>query len=50
VEEGGPEHAKIFYVHVFLNGQEMGRGEGNSKKEAEQKAAFDALSKIGNCV
>lgn len=45
VEESGPDHAKIFHVMVFLNDQEAGVGMGSSKKEAEQRAAFDALSK-----
>ncbi|MBX7066224.1 MAG: ribonuclease III [Parachlamydiales bacterium] len=45
VEESGPDHAKIFHVMVFLNDQEAGIGMGSSKKEAEQRAAFDALSK-----
>lgn len=47
IEEGGPEHAKIFLVEVFLGEREMGRGKGHSKKEAEQNAALDALSKMG---
>lgn len=46
LEESGPEHAKNFLVAVFVNEKEAGRGMGHSKKEAEQKAAFDALSKV----
>ncbi len=45
VEETGPDHAKVFHVMVLVNGQEAGIGMGTSKKEAEQRAAFDALSK-----
>jgi ribonuclease-3 len=45
VEESGPDHAKIFHVMVFLDEKEAGIGIGCSKKEAEQRAAFDALSK-----
>lgn len=45
VEESGPDHAKIFHVMVFLDEKEAGVGIGSSKKEAEQRAAFDALSK-----
>lgn len=45
VEESGPDHAKIFHVMVFLDEKEAGVGIGASKKEAEQRAAFDALSK-----
>jgi ribonuclease-3 len=46
VEETGPDHAKIFHVMVFVDDQERGIGMGASKKEAEQRAAFDALSKM----
>jgi len=45
VEETGPQHAKTFRVVVLVNNQESGVGAGASKKEAEQKAACDALSK-----
>ncbi len=44
--ETGPDHSKIFHVIVYLDEQEMGLGLGASKKEAEQRAAFDALSKL----
>jgi ribonuclease-3 len=46
VAETGPDHSKIFHVIVYLDEQEMGLGLGASKKEAEQRAAFDALSKL----
>ncbi len=42
----GPEHAKVFAYEVFLQGQKLGAGEGNSRKAAEQEAARDALGKI----
>ena len=45
VGEMGPDHSKQFHVMVFINDQEWGVGMGASKKEAEQRAAFDALSK-----
>jgi len=45
-EESGPDHAKTFYVIVFVDERELGSGRGASKKEAEQQAAFDALSKL----
>lgn len=45
VEESGPDHAKQFHVMVFLDDKEAGIGIGSSKKEAEQRAAFDAISK-----
>lgn len=47
VDETGPDHAKIFHVMVFIDEKEAGVGMGASKKEAEQRAAFDALSKRG---
>lgn len=45
VDETGPDHAKIFHVMVYIDEKEAGLGMGASKKEAEQRAAFDALSK-----
>lgn len=45
VDQTGPDHAKIFHVMVFIDEKEAGIGMGASKKEAEQRAAFDALSK-----
>lgn len=45
IEQTGPDHAKIFHVMVYIDEKEAGLGIGSSKKEAEQRAAFDALSK-----
>ena len=42
-EESGPDHDKTFTFEVLLNGAVVGRGEGHSKKEAEQMAARAAL-------
>jgi ribonuclease-3 len=42
----GPDHARSFEVAVRLDGQELGRGEGRSKLEAEQAAAERALEKF----
>ncbi|MBE6990808.1 MAG: ribonuclease III [Ruminococcaceae bacterium] len=44
VGASGPDHAKVFTCRVTLNGREFGRGEGRSKKEAEQAAAGAALA------
>jgi len=44
--ETGPAHAKLFHVVVYVDEKEVGIGVGASKKEAEQRAAFDALSKL----
>ena len=46
VGEWGPDHAKVFAMEVDLNGQSAGRGEGRTKKEAEQMAAKAALEKL----
>ena len=43
-KEIGPDHHKTFYVHLECNGKRLGRGVGNSKKEAEQNAACDTLN------
>ncbi|MGL4362511.1 MAG: ribonuclease III [Cellulosilyticaceae bacterium] len=48
MDEKGPDHDKDFYVSVFHQEQCLGRGNGKSKKEAEQQAAKDALKKIEN--
>lgn len=44
VSEQGPDHDKTFEVAVYVNDQEMGRGKGRSKQEAEQQAAKKALN------
>lgn len=43
VGESGPDHEKEFVAAVFVNGTELGRGSGRSKKDAEQSAARKAL-------
>ncbi len=43
--EEGPAHNKIFTSVVKIDGVILGRGTSNSKKESEQEAAKDALSK-----
>ena len=47
VGESGPDHCKTFFVHLTVDGEVMGKGEGSSKKNAEQKAAQDALNRLG---
>jgi ribonuclease-3 len=39
VEEQGPDHRKEFSAFVSVGGDTLGRGDGRTKKEAEQKAA-----------
>lgn len=45
IEEKGPPHKRVFSVEVLFNGIVLGKGQGKSKKAAEQDAARDALSK-----
>ncbi|MCL6516449.1 ribonuclease III [Alicyclobacillus sp.] len=47
VEERGPAHAREFVVQVWVGEECMGRGSGRSKKEAEQRAAGEALQRLG---
>ncbi len=42
----GPPHQMVFYARVLLNGREMGRGSGASKRAAQQCAAREALKRI----
>lgn len=46
VGEEGPDHNKRFTVAVLLNGKEIGRGTGSSKKRAEQAAARCAMETL----
>ncbi len=43
VGEIGPDHQKRFVVEVKLTNSVVARGEGSSKKEAQQQAAMEAL-------
>lgn len=43
VSEKGPDHNKKFEVSVCLNGKELARGTGRTKKEASQVAAKNAI-------
>lgn len=45
ISETGPAHDKVFEVEVVIDNIIYGKGIGKSKKEAEQKAAFDAFKK-----
>jgi len=46
VGEAGPDHAKRFVTEILIGGKVMGRGEGKSKKQAEQEAARKALEDL----
>ncbi len=43
LEESGPDHNKRFVVEACIGDTAMGRGEGRTKKNAEQEAAYRAL-------
>lgn len=45
--ESGPDHDRVFTVGVFLGNEEIARGDGKSKQEAEQAAAQAAIDKTG---
>ncbi|MFA4874605.1 MAG: ribonuclease III [bacterium] len=42
----GPDHAKTFEVHLYINDDCWGIGTGANKKAAEQAAASQALAKL----
>lgn len=46
VDAAGPDHSKVFTVECWVGGEASGRGEGPSKKVAEQRAAADALERL----
>lgn len=43
----GPPHAPVFAYRVMDGDQELGRGSGTSKQNAQQAAARDALKRMG---
>ena len=43
----GPPHAPVFSYRVMDGEQELGRGSGTSKQNAQQAAARDALKRMG---
>lgn len=46
LSEKGPDHKKVFVVAVYLGEEEVARGEGMSKQDAEVEAARKALANI----
>jgi ribonuclease-3 len=46
IEESGPPHDRTFWISAMIDGVEVGRGTGRSKKDAEQEAAQKALDAI----
>ena len=49
LDEKGPDHAKCFEVCVELAGRRFDPAWANAKKQAEQRAAFNALVELGVC-
>lgn len=47
LDENGPDNDRQFKVAVYVDDQELGVGEGQSKKNAEQVAAKGALNRLG---
>jgi ribonuclease-3 len=39
----GPIHDRVFHARVLANGVELGRGDGRSRREAEMRAATEAI-------
>jgi ribonuclease-3 len=44
--EAGPDHRKTFSVEVVVGGDVLGAATGRAKKEAEQEAAREALTRL----
>lgn len=42
----GPEHRRTFFSKVYIDGKELGDGNGKNKKESEQRAAKEAIEKL----
>lgn len=45
-KETGPDHARRFQIACFIGGELKGRGQGSSKRTAEEQAAAEAYQKI----
>jgi ribonuclease-3 len=46
LEVEGPPHERRFACAALVDGDELGRGTGRSKKDAEQAAAKQALAAL----
>ena len=46
VRDEGPDHAKEFFASVYVRDVVYGEGEGRSKKQAEQAAAWVAWARL----
>lgn len=50
ISSSGPDHKKSFEMAVLLNGKEIARAIGTSKKAAEQACALKALEMLKNII
>jgi ribonuclease-3 len=48
VEERGPDHSKSFKISAKINDRRFAPAWGRNKKEAEQRAARNALAELSN--
>lgn len=46
LKEEGPDHNKVFETRALLDGREIGRGSGRTKKAAEAMAAYRAILRL----
>lgn len=46
IRDEGPDHAKRYFADAVVSGDIVGRGEGTSKKDAEQRAAEQAWNHL----
>jgi ribonuclease-3 len=46
VDATGPPHDRTFTAAAMVDGEEAGKGQGSSKKDAEQQAAREALNTL----
>jgi ribonuclease-3 len=46
LDEKGPDHSKCFKVAAYVSGRTFHPAWGRNKKEAEQRAAWNALSEM----
>ena len=46
VRDEGPDHDKTIWMKITINGKDFGTGMGKNKKEAAQKAAREAISRL----
>jgi ribonuclease III len=47
IRVSGPEHMRLWVFEVVWDGEVLARGEGNTKREAQQHAARRALDRLG---